>query len=160
MMATRRQVSFADWDQVEADLRHLSKGYSQHGKWNLEQASRHLNDWLRFPMDGFPKAPWFVAVLMVAIRTSMGPRMLQKIIAAGKMQDRGPTVPATVYANAGDATATREAVEELCRTIARFRAHSGSIHPSPVFGPMDKQTAEKLQLVHFAHHLSWLEPTA
>ncbi len=155
----RRALEFDNWDAVEADLQQLLEGYTQHGKWNLEQTSRHLNDWIRFPIDGFDPAPIPMRWLLGLVRITAGKRMLAKILREGRMSNGVPTAPATVYA-AGETPHTDAAVQELLQTIARFRQHDGPIHASPVFGEMDKATAEQLQLVHFAHHLSWLTPTA
>jgi hypothetical protein len=159
-VSERRELSFSDWDAVLADLRQLANGYEQHGNWDLKQTAEHLNDWLRFPMDGFPKAPLPMACLMFCLRVTMGPSMLRKIIATGKMKDGIPTAPDTVHDRSADAAATAAAVAQLEQSIARFQTYTGPIHRSPVFGDMDKATAEGLQLAHFGHHLSWLSPTA
>ncbi len=74
------------------------------------------------------------------------------------MNDGAPTVPQTVY-ESNDRAGDEQAVAQLTETIERFRQFDGEIVASPIFGPMDKQTAEQLQWVHFAHHLSWLSPT-
>jgi hypothetical protein len=50
------------------------------------------------------------------------------------------------------------AVAELERTIERFRDYSGPLHPSPLFGAMDRETVDQLQLRHCAHHLGFLVP--
>ena len=51
------------------------------------------------------------------------------------------------------------AVAKLKETVERFAAHTGPVHPSPLFGAVTKDEALKLQLVHCAH-LSFLIPTA
>ncbi len=158
-MAQRRELQFADWDAVLADLRLLSAGCTPCGKWNLGQTVRHLNDWLRFPVEGFPKAPLPMRLMMAVMRNTVGPGMLRKIISTGKMGDGVPTAPQTVYDSTDDSAATEDAIRQLEEAIDLFRRHDGPICSSPVFGKMDKATAEKLQLVHFAHHLSWLSPT-
>jgi hypothetical protein len=66
-----------------------------------------------------------------------------------------PTMPQTVSPPGGDAAA---AVAQLREAAARFKAHAGTIHPSPLFGAMNKDEALQLQLVHCAHHLSFLVP--
>lgn len=154
----RRELRFDHWETVREDLRSLATGNQPNGKWNLEQTARHLNDWLTFPMDGFPPAPLPVRLLLALMRMTVGKSLLRKTLEEGKMKDGTPTMPASVY-EPGDVDATQSAVDELLRNIDRFENFSGSIHRSPVFGDMDKETAERLQFVHFAHHLSWLEPT-
>ena len=157
-MTTRRTIEYADWDAVLADLRHLSQGYTRAGNWDLEQSARHLNEWLRFPMDGYPKPPLIIALGMALIRTTVGPFALRKVLADGKMKDGLPTSPDTTFVASTDPEAEHAAVDALCATIDRFRGHQGPIHPSPIFGRMDKTAADKLQRIHCAHHLSWLIP--
>ncbi len=154
-MSQRRVLSFTDWDSVAEDLRRLQAGYESLGNWNLAQTALHLNDWLRFPMEGFPLAPWPIQMMLSLMRWSVGKSLLKKTLAEG-FRAGTATMPATVYAvSAAEDTA---AVEQLLETIARFRQFSGPIVPSPLFGSMDHATAEKLQFVHFAHHLSLLLP--
>ncbi|MEZ6134175.1 MAG: DUF1569 domain-containing protein [Pirellulaceae bacterium] len=155
-IGNRRQLDYSDWDAVLNDLHRVSAGYVQQGAWDLAQTAKHLNDWLRFPIDGFPSAPLPIRMMLGMMRLTIGRRMLRKIIAEKKMKDGAPTMPSTVYAS--DEESADAAVAALEHTIDRFRNHSGPIHSSPLFGPMDKATAQQLQFVHFAHHLSWLAP--
>jgi hypothetical protein len=154
----RRDLIYANWDAVLLDLKQLSAGCTAHGKWDYVQTVKHLDDWLRFPMDGFPKAPLPIAAAMWCLRKTRGPIMLQKIIKEGRMKSGVPTVPQTVHNKDPHKAAIDGATAQLLHTITRFQNHTGPIHESPVFGPMGKSTAEQLQWVHFSHHLSWLRP--
>ncbi|MSR53846.1 MAG: DUF1569 domain-containing protein [Gemmataceae bacterium] len=51
-----------------------------------------------------------------------------------------------------------KAVADLRTNVERRKAHNGAIVPSPLFGPMTKDEAWRMQLVHGAHHLSFLVP--
>ena len=155
-MPERRDLQFVSWAEVLDDLNALESGYERVGKWELDQTVRHLNDWLTYPMDGFPTPPIFLRIVFGVVRNTVGPGMLRRIIDEGKMKDGMPTAPETVYQL--DEAATSASLDNLRRNIARFQSHSGTIHSSTIFGAMDKATAERLQLVHFAHHLSWLLP--
>ena len=157
-MAERRELKFENWQQVRDDLNALRQGYEQVGKWDLVQCAKHLNDWATFPIEGFPRAPFVMRMILGFFRATVGGGMLKKIISEGRMQDGGPTMPATVYAET--AQDPNVILDKLLSTIDKFESHRGPIHPSPVFGPMEKDTAEQLQFVHFAHHLSWLVPTS
>ena len=154
----RRQLQFDDWEAVERDLDSLLLGYEQHGSWNLSQAALHLDNWLSFPMDGFPKAPFPISLILAAIRITSGKKMLAATLAKKAMNDGGPTSPETIHAE--DETTDQVAVDKLRATIRRFRDFDGPIIRSPVYGDMDKSTAEQLQFVHFSHHLSWLVPNS
>lgn len=154
-MPQHRELRYTDWDSVEQDLDLLLEGYKPQGNWNLAQTALHLNDWLRFPMDGFPQAPLPILMMLFLMRWTVGKSLLKKTLAQG-FRDGTATMPATVHtaSKAGDQTA----VKQLRETIARFRQFSGPIVPSPLFGKLDYANAEKLQFVHFAHHLSLLLP--
>lgn len=157
-MSERRDLQFESWEEVLDDLTALESGYERVGKWELDQTVRHLNDWLTYPLDGFPTPPFFLRLIFGVIRNTVGPRMLRSILADGKMKDGMPTAPDTVYQL--DESTLSASLETLRSNIARFESHSGTIHPSTIFGAMDKATAERLQFVHFAHHLSRLTPNS
>jgi hypothetical protein len=61
----------------------------------------------------------------------------------------------TVHASTGN---DAEAVKELKAALDEWKNHTGPVHPSPLFGNWDYETATKLQLVHCAHHLGYLLP--
>lgn len=155
-MPSRRKLDFSTWDQVKSDLSQLStSGYTATGKWNLGQIAKHLNDWITFPVLGFPKQPIAFRCIAFTLRHTAGPGMLRKILKEKSMASGSPTLATTVYTvTQNDA----DAVAELEKSIQRFQEFQGELHPSPLFGRMDKETAERLQLIHFSHHLSFLIP--
>ena len=106
-----------------------------------------------FPIEGFPKAAADRAMLWTMKKT-VGPKKLKQYIAGGFPAGK-PTAPQTVFQAGGD---PRTAVDELRKSVERMKSHTGAIIPSPFFGPMDKETCVRLQLVHAAHHLSFLVP--
>ena len=152
----RRTLSFQNLGKVADDVRALhADGYTAVGNWDLSQVCGHLVEWMRFPMDGFPESRFPMNWLFAIMRITMGRRILRKILAGDSMKSGGPTLPATVPETGGDEAG---AVRSLCDTIARLQTHDGPLHPSPVFGDIDLQTLTKLQLIHCAHHLSFLLP--
>jgi hypothetical protein len=151
----RRKLAFASLGEVVADAENLlAKGYDKAGNWDLAQVCGHLAEWMRFPIDGFPKLPLFLRPLFWLFRNTVGEAKRLKYTAEG-MPAGKPTMPQTVGQPGGDPAA---AVAELKKTAALFAAHTGPIHPSPLFGAMNKDEALRLQLVHCAHHLSFLVP--
>ena len=155
-MAEQRQVSFSNLEQALQDAESLlAKGYTSAGDWNLSQCCLHLNDWLSFPMDGFPKAPLPMRIIMGVMKVTVGKRQLSQILDEG-FKPGLPTQPDTVYEP--DARSDADAVATLRATVDRFEKHSGAIHSSPFFGDMDKPTVMGLQIRHFEHHLSFLLP--
>jgi hypothetical protein len=152
----RRPLRFANLDEVLQDVERLStQGYRQVGNWSLAQICAHLTDWMRFPLEGFPKSPLPVRMIMGVARRTIGPRIMKKSIATGSMRAGLPTAPQTVAPATEDQAA---AIDNLRRAVARFQAHTGEFLPSPLFGPTDREQTLQLQLVHCAHHLSFLLP--
>ncbi len=151
-----RRLVFDHLPQIRDDVQTLhTRGCTALGAWDLAQTCGHLNDWMRFPMDGFPRASLPMRMMMAGLRVTVGRRLLKKILAERSMRRGAPTLPITVPAAGRDPTT---AVETLLATIDRLSSHHGPTHPSPLFGCMDHETLVRLQLVHCAHHLSLLIP--
>jgi hypothetical protein len=152
----RRSLVFNDLDEVIRDAETLlAKGYEKTGNWDLAQCCNHLADWLRFPVEGFPKMPLFLKPFFWMARKTIGRKKLLQYINTRSFPAGKPTMPETVKAPGGD---PREAVAALRKSVERLKAHNGPIVPSPLFGPMTKDEAVRMQLVHCAHHLSFLLP--
>ena len=133
----------------------LEQGYVRRGNWSLGQACSHIADWMRFPLDGFPRPPLPMRVVFWIMKHTVAPGMKRKILAEG-FRGGMPTAPETVP---GENELTDEqGVQKLQQTVDRLASYTGSLHPSPLFGPMDKATLIKVSLLHAAHHLSYLEP--
>ena len=158
MTVARRTLAFTDLDAVVRDAEHLlATGYERAGNWDLAQCCTHVAEWMRFPIDGFPKPPLPIRALLWVARKTVGPKKFREYIEARMMPTGKPTMPQTVIPPGGDAAA---AVAKLKAAAERFQAHAGPVHPSPIFGPMTKDEATKLQLIHAAHHLRFLVPMA
>jgi hypothetical protein len=156
-MATiaRRQLRFDSLDEAVRDAEQLLKrGYDRTGNWNLAQVCGHLADWMTYPVAGFPKAPLPIRMMLGLLRRTLGRKMMAKYLREG-MPAGKPTMPQSVHAAGEDA---QRAVERLSEAARRFQAHSGEYLPSPLFGPLTRDEALKLQLAHCAHHLSFLVP--
>lgn len=152
----RRELRFDTLHDVVRDAENLlAKGYDRTGKWDLAQCCSHLADWMTFPVAGFPKMPLVLRPVFWLLRKTVGPGKFREYLGGGKMPTGKPTMPQTVPPGGGDATA---AVAKLRQAAERFQAYTGEIHPSPLFGAMNKDEATRLQLVHCAHHLSFLVP--
>ena len=156
MAVARRPLVFNDLDEVVRDAENLqAKGYEKAGNWDLAQCCTHLSEWLRFPVEGFPKAPAPIRAVFWVLRKTVGRKKLLTYIDTGSFPAGKPTMPQTVPPPGGD---PREAIEKLRRSVNRLKEYTGPIVPSPLFGPMTKDEAVRMQLVHCAHHLSFLVP--
>jgi len=150
----RRELEFNDLDAVIRDVEALdAAGYHQVGNWDLAQVCGHLADWMQYPMDGYPRVPLPIRVMLWAMRMTVGRRELRKMLAAGSMASGRPTLQSTVPPSGSDQAA---AVDRLRCIAVRFQTHRGDFVPSPLFGDVDRETMMRLQLIHCAHHLSFL----
>lgn len=155
--AKKRNVQYANFDEMLVDVSSLANGgYIKNGNWSLGQACGHVAQWMQFPLDGFPKPPFFMrAIFGVMQVTGMSKRMAAKIISEG-FKGGMPTAPETVPA---ENTADAEGVAELQKVVDQLNQHSGSLHPSPLFGEMDMAQHIKVSLLHAEHHFAYLQPT-
>lgn len=155
-MAQKRNIRLATLDDVAAEVERLHRsGYQKAGNWNLSQVCEHLSDWMTYPMDGFPKMPIAIKLLLGAMRTFRGKAMLKKFIEDQSMASGQPTAPESIHPETGDEHAS---VERLLATIRRLEEHRGTIHPSPLFGALTRQELIALQMAHCNHHLNFLIP--
>lgn len=154
----RPQLRYANFDEMMDDVESMaSNGYTSHGKWTLGQACGHVADWMRFPMDGFPKPPWFIRIAFWMMNvTGMAKKMANKIKAEG-FKPGLATAPDTVPdADFPD----DEGIAKLRTMVDRLREHTGELHRSPLFGEMDVATHTQVSLLHAQHHFSFLAPKA
>jgi len=154
----RRRLKFQDLQEAVRDAETLhAGGYRRLGKWDLSQACGHLADWLTFPVDGYPTLPLALRPVMFVMRNTIGPVIVRKVLAAGGMPAGASTMPATVPSPGGDEA---EALARFRRAVERFQAHEGPYHPSPMFGQASREDADRMQIIHCAHHLGYLLPNA
>jgi len=152
----RRELDFRSFDEIIADVERLrTNGYDKAGAWDLAQCCGHLSAWMNFAVDGVPKAPPPIRLMLWMLRHTVGKKALRSIITTRKMKTGAPTFNQTVPTAGADAD---EAVQGLKQSIVRFRGHPGEYRPSPLFGELTREQATQLQLVHCAHHLSFLVP--
>jgi hypothetical protein len=155
MPVERRKLSFASLGEVVADAEGLlAKGYDRAGNWDLAQVCEHLAEWMRFPLDGFPKLPLIMRPLAWVVRSLFGKAIKRRVMAEG-FKPGTPTIPGTAFPPGGD---PGKAVARLKAAAGRFEAHDGPVRPSPLFGATTKEEARRLQLEHCDHHLSFLIP--
>lgn len=152
----KRKLKYANFDEMMADVRSLcDNGYISNGNWNLGQATNHVAEWMRFPMDGFPKPPLPIAMIMWVMKHTVGPGMKRKIFAEG-FKGGMMTAPETVIEP--DKISDTDGVEKLQQIADRLMAFEGAMASSPLFGKMDQDTAVKISLLHAEHHFGYLEP--
>ena len=77
----RRQLVFQNLDEVAADVDNLhAKGYVKTGNWDLAQVCGHLAEWMRFPLDGFPKPGCLIGSMLWMMKATLGKGWKRKSI--------------------------------------------------------------------------------
>lgn len=80
----KRKLHFNDLDQAIAEAeRLLESGYQSAGNWNCSQCCGHLNEWLRYPIDGFPQSNMVVRALMWMMKITIGKKQFQSVLQHG-----------------------------------------------------------------------------
>jgi hypothetical protein len=152
----RRTLDFRTWDDLVRDVETLHEhGYQRVGNWSLAQICGHLADWMSFPLDGSPPMAFPMRLVLWALRHTIGVRERRRRLATRSMPSGWKTLPSTVHPPSDDEAA---AVERLRHVVARFKTHTAPLHPSPLYGDMNREEWTQLQLIHAAHHLSFLIP--
>lgn len=155
-LPARRELKFSSLDEMVRDAERLQQyGYDQLGNWDFSQICNHLANWLSYPCEGFPPASPAIAAILWVIRNTIGRRKLRKILNSGRFPSGQPTMPQTVFKPGGNEAV---ALDKLKKTAKWLRDHTGDVYPSPLFGRMTKDECVQLQLLHCAHHLSYLVP--
>lgn len=147
--ATRRQLDFHSFDEVLADVDRLHRGgYAKAGNWALGQICDHLGYFMEAGLTGAQfRVPWLLKVLF-------GRAVLKRILTQRRMKEGVFTPQKPLPAPGGDEAA---AVARFRQVVDRF-AKAADYQPSPFFGPMTPEQAREVQLIHCAHHLSFLVP--
>ena len=153
----KRELSFNSFDDLLADARMLlERGYKKTGKWNLSQVCGHCANWIRYPMEGFPKPNAFVGMMLWLMKVTVAKGKLKKMLESGSMPGGQPTMPESIPGTSD--MSDSDGVDQLAKTIEKFKTHKNDWHPSPLFGEIDTERLTKLNLIHSALHFSYLIP--
>lgn len=146
----RRTLRFEALPDVVKEARALlAGGYLRAGTWNLGQVSTHLATVITMSLDGFPWYLWWPLY------------WLPRWFALGSILRREAftrTVSAPKFLMPPDVMEDVEGVARLESAVGRFVAHTGELHPSPIFGPLTPEQWREVHLWHCEHHFSFLIP--
>jgi hypothetical protein len=149
-MPQRRTLDFTTFEAMLADIEKLeSGGYDRAGSWSLGQVCDHLAIVARLSLDpGMKPMPWVVRKLLsrFVLRRFMRTRRMPAGLRAPKK-----LLPGDSLADAEGVRRWREVVEQLVSSPR-------PTYFNPAFGPMSREVFDQLQLLHAAHHLSFLLP--
>jgi hypothetical protein len=147
-VSDRRALDYRSEDDVIADVARLRRGYTQSGAWSLPQMCAHLEKSIRYRMRSGPFQP--TTPEQEARRGEF-----HKIMASGRLPD-GIAAPEQMMPpeDCGD-----DAIDAFVATLNEFKSFPGPIAPHRLFGHLRDADARRLNLIHCAHHLSYLTPT-
>jgi Protein of unknown function (DUF1569) len=148
MTPGRRTLQFDHFDDVMPDVERLLKGHETVGTWSLAQTCRHLATVLRRVVDLPASTPHDPSQWV-------GEERKREVIESGLIPE-GLPAPSEIVPS--DTIGEREEAEELRCAIAYYRASPGPVIPHRIFGPLTKAEWDRLQLIHLAHHLSFVVP--
>lgn len=147
-MPDRRELRLNDFSALRAEVARLRAGYHRAGQWSLAQVCYHLDHTLIGAMKPVPYAP---NTPEQDDRRAMFDGIMRDEMIPDGLQSSPDTTPP------GDVPET--AIESLLETIDRFERHPGPFAPHRLFGDLPPAVRRKHQLIHAAHHLSFLIPT-
>lgn len=148
MTPGRRTLHFQDLDDIMPDVDRLLDGHTTVGNWSLAQICRHLATVMRRVVDLPASTPHDSSQWV-------GEEQKRQVFDSGMLPEGLATPPQVLPA---DTHGDREEAEGLRQAIAHYRASPGPVIPHRLFGPLSKDEWDRLQLIHFAHHLSFAVP--
>lgn len=147
--ARRIGLQFKNEDEVIADVSHLREGYERAGSWSLPQTCWHLE---KTVLSRLRPGPFDDDTPEQTQRKAAIPQLL----AAGALP-HGIVAPSDVVP---PEDADDSSIDALIAALKRLKAFKGEIAPHLFFGRLRDADARQLNLIHCAHHLSYLVPTS
>jgi hypothetical protein len=148
MTPGRRTLRYASLDEVMPDVERLLQGHTTVGHWSLPQICRHLATVMRRIVDLPASTPSDPSRWVPEAEK-------RQVLESGLLPEGLPGPPELMPVETGDAPAEAEG---LRAAIAHYQASPGPAIPHRIFGPLTKSEWDRLQLIHFAHHLSFAVP--
>jgi hypothetical protein len=141
-------LRYESLDDVMPDVERLLKGHKTLGNWSLAQICRHLATVMRRVVDLPASTP-------VDPSKWVPEEEKRAVLDSGLLPEGLPGLPELMPT---ETLGAAEEAEGLRAAIAHYKASNGPVIPHRIFGPLSKAEWDKLQLIHFAHHLSFAVP--
>jgi hypothetical protein len=148
MTPGRRTLRYENLDQIMPDVERLLECHTTVGNWSLAQICRHLASAMRRVVDLPATTPYDPS-------HRVSDEIKHRVFETGILPEDLPGPPEIMPS---DTLGEREEAEGLRAAIAYYKASTGPVIPHRFFGPLTKAEWDRLQLVHFAHHLSFAVP--
>ena len=149
----RRELSFANMDEVRAEIRQLAGGEVRTvGNWSFSEIVRHLaitNEMVNGKLTP-PKLPWYMRLAMPFLRKSI----LSNPVAPGF---KLPTSQMQSFFWPSDVIDVQEAVARFDVSADVYKTQ-GPPCTHPIFGPGQPEVIDGMLLSHAAMHLSFVHP--
>lgn len=146
--ARRTDVRFENFEALRREIGTLRGGYVRTGNWSLEQACFHLDQTMAVAMK---PGPYDSDTPEQLARGEMFKEVMRTgVLPSGLVSPGFAHPPANTPASAIDA---------YLGTLDRFEKHPGPFAPHRLFGNLPPDVRKQHQLIHAAHHLSYLIPT-
>ncbi len=145
----RRTLRFSSFDEIMPDVASLLEGHATVGNWSLAQICRHLATVMRRVVDLPASTPHDPSQWV-------GEERKRQVLDSGLLPEALPA-PAEIIPT--ETLDEREEAEGLRSAIAYYIASPGPAIPHRLFGPLTRAEWDRLQLIHCAHHLSFVIPT-
>jgi Protein of unknown function (DUF1569) len=146
-MAERRDLTFANLDDVMPEVGRLLAGHTTVGRWTLGQICNHVAAALRLTLEA-PPTP---------AEPTREQRVARRLFFRSGRFPEGMEAPIPVLQPQLGLDAATEA-EALRVAIGRFASASGPFPAHPVLGPLTKEEWIRFHCLHCAHHLGFAVP--
>lgn len=142
-----RTLAFATCGDALAEIARLRRGYDKTKNWSLPQMSVHLADLMELAKDEPPTGD------PTPEQAAMQAGFVDPLLAGGPIpQGGGPNDP--------PADAGNDQVDRLEAAFRKLDAYPHDRITNDMLGPMPTDKWRRLSLIHAAHHLGFLVPTA
>ncbi|QEH35035.1 hypothetical protein OJF2_35800 [Aquisphaera giovannonii] len=148
MGSGRRTLRYESFDEVMPDVERLLRGHVTVGNWSLAQICHHVAAVLRRHVDLPASTPFDPSD-----RVPEGVK--RHMLEAGILP---PDIEAPAVTRPDAAGTEREEAEALRAAIAYYRGSRGPAITHRIFGPLTREEWDRFELVHLAHHLSFVVP--
>ncbi|MFT3787821.1 MAG: DUF1569 domain-containing protein [Tepidisphaeraceae bacterium] len=143
----RENLRYADDDACIADIRNLAKSHVRVGNWTFEQICWHINAVTETRMS--PK-PGVVDTDEQKARRPIFDQIMKTGLLPTGIVAPDFLVPPTTF--------TTNPVEQCIATLTKFKTYPGPMGQHRVFGSLTVDEGRRINLIHSAHHLSYLVP--
>jgi hypothetical protein len=148
MTPGRRSISYQSFQEIMPDVDRLLNGHTTVGRWSMAQICRHVATVMRRVVDLPASTPHDPSQLV-------SDEQKRQVFESNMIPESLPGPPELMPPERLD---VHQEVEGLRHAIAHYTASPGPVIKHRLFGKLSKDEWDRLQLMHAAHHLSFVVP--